>query len=126
MSEKIWLIGLDDALAGTPEKQNAFKNIPTNAFKIALYHSPAYFDSLDDQRVDLGLAGHTHGGQIRIPFLAPFWLPEGSGSYVEGWYTRGWNRMYVSRGIGNSILEFRFACRPEISVFYIDPKNSDL
>lgn len=123
LSANIWVVGIDDALSGEPDKRKAFKNVPPEAFRIALFHSPSYFDSLDDQRVDLGLAGHTHGGQIRLPFLPPFWLPEGSGNYVESWYTRGSNRMYVSRGVGNSILEFRFACRPEISVFYLEPKR---
>ncbi len=123
LTEKVWVIGLDDSLSGTPDKQTALKNVPEDSFRIALFHSPAYFDFLDDQRIDLGLAGHTHGGQIRFPFLPPFWLPEGSGSYVEGWYERGSNHMYVSRGVGNSILEFRFFCRPEISVFYIEPKS---
>jgi uncharacterized protein len=120
LSKKTWVVGMDDSLAGSPNRKGAFAQVPSDAYRIVLFHSPAYFDSLDE-RVDLALAGHTHGGQLRIPFLPPFWLPEGSGSYVEGWYTRGSNRMYVSRGIGNSILELRLACRPEISVFQLDP-----
>jgi predicted MPP superfamily phosphohydrolase len=115
-----WVVGIDDSLAGTPDPRRALAELPAGAFKIALFHSPAYFDSVE-QRIDLGLAGHTHGGQLRIPFLPPLWLQEGSGTYVEGWYERGQGRMYVSRGIGNSILEMRLACRPEIAVFQLEP-----
>ncbi len=120
--EKIWVAGLDDSLAGAPDQRDAFAKIPRDAFTIALFHSPAYFDSINSP-VDLGLSGHTHGGQLRIPFLPPLWLPEGSGVYVEGWYTQGSNRMYVSRGVGNSILEMRFACRPEVAVFQFEPSQ---
>lgn len=123
LSEKTWVVGLDDSLAGVPDQRGAFANVPQGAFVIALFHSPAYFDSINS-RVDLGLSGHTHGGQLRIPFLPPLWLPEGSGAYVEGWYTQGSKRMYVSRGVGNSILEMRFACRPEVAIFLLDPSKN--
>jgi predicted MPP superfamily phosphohydrolase len=65
------------------------------------------------------LAGHTHGGQIRFFGFAPV-LPRGSGGYVSGWY-RGRSRlpMYVSRGIGTSLLRARFGAPPEIPVFEI-------
>ncbi len=118
--KKVWVVGLDDSLSGVPDQGKAFAKVPQGAFSIALFHSPAYFDSINS-RVNLGLSGHTHGGQLRIPFLPPIWLPEGSGPYVEGWYTHGSKRMYVSRGVGNSILEMRFACRPEVAVFQLDP-----
>lgn len=117
IAKGVWVVGLDDSLAGAPDGA-ALAKVPPEAFRIVLFHSPTYFDSIDS-RVDLVLAGHTHGGQLRIPFLPPLWLPEGSGNYVAGWYQRGANRMYVSRGVGNSIIEMRFACRPEVTVFHI-------
>ncbi len=122
LTEKLWVVGLDDSLAGNPDPQRALAKVPSDVFKIALFHSPEYFDSIGS-RVDLGLAGHTHGGQLRIPFLPPFWLPEGSGRYVEGWYAQGASRMYVSRGVGNSIFEMRFNCRPEVAVFQFEPRH---
>lgn len=85
-----------------------------------MVHSPEYFGTLAG-KADLVLAGHTHGGQVRVPFLPPLWLPHGSGSYVEGWYQDGGSRLYVSRGIGNSVLEFRFNCRPELPVIDLMP-----
>lgn len=117
----IWLIGLDD-LAGSPDLESAYSGVPGDSYKIGLFHSPDYFFEHADV-FDLVLAGHTHGGQIRIPMLPPLWLPPGSGPYVEGWYTahHDKSKMYVSRGIGNSILDMRLFCRPELPIIMISP-----
>mgnify|MGYP003393456471 CR=1 FL=1 len=121
--DEFWIIGLDDNLAGAPNLGKATPGLPKNAFKIGLFHSPDFFSTHSDS-FDLVLAGHTHGGQIRIPFLPPLWLPEGSGPYVEGWYAAGSKaKMYVSRGIGNSVLEIRFFCRPELPIIEIIPER---
>lgn len=95
--------------------QKALNSLPSSSFCIALFHEPAFFDSLST-RCNLSLAGHTHGGQVRIPFLSPFWLPPGSGPYVAGWYQKHQSQMYVSQGIGTSIYPIRFFCRPEIAM----------
>jgi uncharacterized protein len=120
--ENIWIIGLDDNSAGNPNLDNALSGVPDNAYKIGLFHSPDYFFK-HGAAFDLVLAGHTHGGQIRIPFLPPLWLPHGSGPYIEGWYDahNSNSKMYVSRGIGNSILELRFFCRPELPIITLIP-----
>lgn len=112
--EDIWLVGIDDALAGKPDVLGALRSVPSNAFKIALIHSPSLFDR-SSERFDLVLAGHTHGGQLRLPLLPPLWLPDGAGRFVSGWYGKGGSRMYVSRGLGNSIVDARFFCRPELT-----------
>ncbi|MCK5075659.1 MAG: hypothetical protein KAR38_04750 [Calditrichia bacterium] len=61
----------------------------------------------------LMLSGHTHGGQITFFGLAPI-LPRGSGKYVSGWYEKEKIKLYVSRGIGTSVIPFRFMSLPEI------------
>ncbi len=114
LAENVWVIGLDDELAGKPDL-NAASTVPQPAFKIGLFHSPSFFEEAFEH-FDLVLAGHTHGGQVRIPFLPPLWLPEGSGKFVSGWYARGRSQMYVSRGLGNSLFEVRFFCRPELAL----------
>lgn len=113
--EDLWIIGLDDAMTGTPNLEASLVGVPENAYKIALFHSPAYFDEVAG-KCDLVFAGHTHGGQVRIPFMKPFWLPRGCKDYVEGWFERDGSKMYVSRGIGTSIADMRFNCRPEIAI----------
>lgn len=116
ISGNTWLIGFDDVLEGNPDEKRAFQDVPADSFKLGIFHTPQYFD-LIHQKLDLSLAGHSHGGQMRLPFMKPFWLPAGTGEYVDGWFSKGKSRMYVSRGIGNSILPLRFFCRPEIAVF---------
>jgi predicted MPP superfamily phosphohydrolase len=116
------LVGLDDFTAGKP-KVEAFIAPAMADISILIEHSPGFFDSpvLIDQKnnpkhFELCLAGHTHAGQITI-FGWPLWTPPGSGSYVSGWYDTPTCKLYVSRGIGTSILHARFFSRPEIAVF---------
>jgi uncharacterized protein len=113
----VWLAGLDDPL-GRPDIDTPLESIPRGAFAVALFHSPALFDAVAG-RVPLALAGHTHGGQVRLPFLRPFWLPPHCGRYLEGWYEERGSRLYVSRGIGTSLLPVRFLCRPELAILTI-------
>lgn len=94
---------------------NASKALPL----ILLSHSPAVLENypLPDWGVDLVLAGHTHGGQIKIPVLgAPF---TASGrmfdKYVEGLYRDRTVQMYINRGLGTSSLPLRFLSRPEVT-----------
>jgi uncharacterized protein len=117
--QDVWLVGLDDPSSGAPNLEAALKSVPAGAFTIALFHSPAYFDQVASH-CPLALAGHTHGGQVRIPLVPPLWLPRGSGRYLAGWYRHGAAQMYVSRGIGTSILPIRFLCRPELAIITLE------
>jgi predicted MPP superfamily phosphohydrolase len=116
-----WLIGLDDPTTGHPDFAAATKGIPAGAFTIALFHSPAAFHRVAG-RASLALAGHTHGGQVRIPFVPPFWLPVGSGGYVAGWYEENGSRLYISRGLGMTYVPVRFLCRPELVFITLTPE----
>ena len=116
----VWLVGLDDPLSGRPNLAEALQGVPANAYTIAIFHSPEYFETVAGH-VNLVLAGHTHGGQIRIPFVKPFWLPAGSGHYLEGWYEQKGSRMYVNRGVGMSQIPARFLCRPEVAFITLEP-----
>ena len=113
IDSRLWLIGFDDVLEGQVDEE-IIKSIPPTDIKIALFHSPIFFQRLIN-KVNLALAGHSHGGQIRLPFLKSFWLPEGTGSYDQGWFTEGTSLLFVSRGIGTSILPIRVNCSPEIA-----------
>ena len=62
------------------------------------------------------LAGHTHGGQLRLPGWTPY-TPLGSGRFVEGWYRDAVVPLYVSRGIGTAIVEARLFSVPELPIF---------
>jgi uncharacterized protein len=115
----VWVVGIDDEV-GNPDLARALIGVPEKAFKIGLFHSPAFFDR-SQNHFDLALAGHTHGGQVRLPFFPPLWLPEGSGRFISGWYKGGDTQMYVSRGLGNSILDIRFGSRPELPIIEVGP-----
>ncbi|MGH9729512.1 MAG: metallophosphoesterase [Candidatus Acidiferrales bacterium] len=116
----VWVAGLDDPYVGFANLNAALKGIPKEAYTILMFHSPAYFDQVAG-RVNLCLAGHTHGGQVRIPFVKPFWLPKGSGRFLEGWYEEKGSRMYVNRGMGMSNIPVRFLCRPEVTIITLEP-----
>jgi predicted MPP superfamily phosphohydrolase len=111
----IWFVGLDDLYAGTPDLKKALAGVPESAYKIALFHSPIYFET-QAGRSDLVLAGHSHGGQVQLPFIGPLYSPPFCGRFMEGWYELRGTKMYVSRGIGTSIVDVRFWCRPEIAI----------
>ncbi len=117
----LWIIGFDDAKTANPRIEEALLEVPPAAFTIGLYHSPALFDSLAG-RIDLSLAGHTHGGQVRIPGLPALWLTTGSRPYLEGWYASHGSRLYVSRGIGTSTLPIRFFSTPELAILRLVPE----
>ena len=116
----VWLAGVDDP-EGDPDVETPLRSIPEGAYAVFLFHSPALFDAVAG-RAPLALAGHTHGGQVRPPFVRPFWLPKGSGRYLEGWYEDRGSRLYVSRGIGTSVLPVRFLCRPELAIVTVGGK----
>lgn len=115
-----WIVGLDDPRAGAPDVYKAFRGVPQGVYTVTLVHAPIILDLLA-RKTNLVLAGHTHGGQVRLPWMKPLWLPPGCGSYVEGWYERGGTRMYVSRGIGTSVLPVRLLCRPELDIITLSP-----
>lgn len=85
---------------------------------LVLMHYPAWADRLP-YRADLLLAGHSHGGQVRIPFYGALVKPHDVGRYEMGWYDTPAGRLYVNSGIGSLQVDFRFNCRPELAVFEV-------
>jgi hypothetical protein len=117
------LIGLDDPRAGIPDPERALRNVPDDAVQIWGFHAPGYADQLlhrPYRRPPLMLSGHTHGGQIRPPFL-PAITPPASGRFIAGWYRDTFAPLFVSRGIGTSGIRARFRCPPEVGLFTLRP-----
>lgn len=85
-------------------------------YTILLSHRPELFETYVDGGIDLVFSGHAHGGQFRLPFIGGLVAPNQGlfPKYDAGLYTDGNTSMVVSRGIGNSIIPFRFNNRPEI------------
>lgn len=118
---KIHLIGLDDFTAGQPDARLLSQAI-SDDMTVLVQHSPGFFEApavnrrMSQQRFSLCLSGHTHGGQVSFGGWAPF-RPMGSGRFVAGFYDVPGCRLYVSKGLGTSILPLRCGAAPEISVF---------
>jgi uncharacterized protein len=118
--KRIWLAGIADALNGNPGP-NFEKAIPQTALGddervILLAHEPDILPRVAKHNVDLMLSGHTHGGQVRFPFVPPMHMPPMGKKYVEGYFQMGHTQLYVNRGIGTVGLPFRLNCPPEITV----------
>ena len=111
------LLGIDFP-SSSASLHSLIKSADPSRINIALSHVPAFQHDILEDKVDLVLCGHTHGGQVRLPLVKPFHLPRHSGSFVDGLYHVGRKNMplYVSRGIGTSILPVRLFCRPEINL----------
>lgn len=124
--ESIILAGLDDAMLGQPDIEAALKNSPPNLFTLLMCHEPDYAKQVALHPVDLQLSGHSHGGQIQIPFFGYVITPPMAQRYVEGWHEVGSNplSLYVSRGIGTTRLPYRFSCKPEITIHTFNPTAS--
>jgi len=110
------LIGVDDPFSGYANLGVSLRGMQRTPFAILLTHSPEIFMKADLIKFDLVLAGHTHGGQVRLPGIGALWLPAGSEPFESGWFDGQYARMYVTRGIGTSTLPVRLFCRPELAL----------
>jgi len=113
------ILGLDDPVEGRPDPMAALAGVGARDVAVWVLHGPGYVDELPKSvapRPALFLAGHTHGGQIRLPGITPV-LPVGSGRFVAGWYRDTVAPLYVSRGIGTVFVPARLFCPPELPVF---------
>ena len=111
-----WLAGLADLWTRAPDIQGTLAAIPPEAPVLLLTHSPDVFPDVP-ARVALTLAAHTHGGQVRIPpFPAPV-VPSRYGSrYAAGHVIEGGRHLFVTTGVGTSIIPVRFAVPPEVVI----------
>jgi predicted MPP superfamily phosphohydrolase len=118
LEDGVWIVGVDDPATANDDLPGAVNAVPTAATRLLLAHSPDIVPELKIARFDLVLCGHTHGGQVDLPFLNGAWLKDGpTRDYVHGFYSANGSRMYVNRGIGTTTLPVRVACRPELTVF---------
>jgi uncharacterized protein len=121
---RIWLCGVDDPGTSHPNLDLAVPAKPDGPV-ILMGHEPDYADEVvihpRAPLIDLMLAGHSHGGQIRLPFLGPLVLPPMGEKYPEGYYRFNQMQLYVNRGIGTVGLPLRLNCPPEITVITLQP-----
>lgn len=124
--ENLYIAGVEDMLTRNIDLVKTLKN--TQHPTILLTHSPDVFPFITDEsnskitgKVDLTLAGHTHSGQVNVPFIGPLIVPSDYGKkYAQGLVKENNKTMFVTKGIGTSILPVRFNCTPEIVVINFD------
>jgi len=112
---RLWLAGVGDLWEDEQNLGEALAGVPAHEAAILLSHNPDYADRVNDPRVKLILAGHSHGGQVVIPGLGPVITPCRR-KYASGLIKTNTAQMYVSRGLGVIAPPVRFNCRPELAL----------
>ena len=126
--EGLYLVGIGAHTARDDDPRAALEQVPQGAPRVVLMHHPASFDEVPAHAAPFAVAGHTHGGQLRLPrtpILDYLTYKKELSVVVSGWvrsdsiggYGREGNNLYVSRGIGCSVLPLRLFCLPELTVF---------
>ncbi len=115
---RLCIAGVEDFADGEPTLE-PLQRVGPRDFTLLLAHNPDQAERArrSEDRVDLILSGHTHGGQIRLPFIGPLATSvDHDELYEEGVRNRPWTRVYTSRGVGNVKLPLRFGTRPEVTI----------
>lgn len=121
---RIQIGGIGDLWEDDPGIDQTFQYVPESDCKIALAHNPDTADTRFDTRIDLMISGHTHGGQVNIPFVGTPVLPVKNERYSSGFIRTPNTNLFISRGIGWAIIPVRFNCFPEIAVLNLVPDKA--
>lgn len=120
-NERLHLCGVDDIWEGDVRLEEVLAQLGDSGAAILLAHEPDFADtSAATGRFDLQLSGHTHGGQLILPFVGPPILPYLGRKYAVGLYKVGQMFQYTNRGVGMARLPLRINCPPEITLFILD------
>ncbi|MGQ0644445.1 MAG: metallophosphoesterase [Elusimicrobiota bacterium] len=112
---RVWLVGVADKWTRRPNIERALAPVPEGEPAVVITHNPDVFPLLPP-KAGLTLAGHTHGGQVKLPLMGRPIVPSRYRErYAAGAVRRGSQHMYVSSGIGTSVLPVRFRVPPEIA-----------
>ena len=114
-STPIEIVGYPDSREDNPDYTISL----TNYYKIALIHEPDELDNIKDKGFDLVLSGHSHGGQVRLPIIGKIITPPGSKKYYDEYYNVNDTKMYVSYGLGTSLLRLRLFDHPSFNLYRI-------
>jgi predicted MPP superfamily phosphohydrolase len=111
---KFWIAGLADCETSHPDLKKTFALVNDDAPVLMMTHNPTAFLN-KPERAALTIAGHTHGGQVRLPLAGALHLPRNvPRKYDRGYITEEGHDMFITQGIGTSLMPVRFNCPPEI------------
>ena len=91
-------------------------------YKILLIHEPDKLLNMDYSYYDLILAGHTHNGQIKLPFIGPLFKFDGGKTYYDSYYNLGNSKLYITGGIGTKKINIRFKVNPSFNIYRLTNK----
>jgi predicted MPP superfamily phosphohydrolase len=119
-SGPVWIAGISDLWTGRHDLQKALAAVTDDRAPVLLLtHNPDVFPTVPP-RVTLTLAGHTHGGQVRLPLVGSPVVPSQFGKrFAAGHIVEGGRHMFVATGIGTSILPVRFRVPPTVSILVV-------
>ena len=116
----LWLAAIDDTWTRRDDLERALEKRPAGTFTLLLAHDPEKFDAAASAGVELVLSGHTHGGQIAVPFLSRWvGLANLAHRYRVGFYKRGRSTLYVHPGLGTTGPPLRLGVAPEVTVLVL-------
>lgn len=119
-------LGVDDPFTHHDNLTSSLQDIPDSQIKVLLSHSPDIIEKAAELGVNLILVGHTHGGQVRFPFVGAIYIPSRFGTrYDKGWFREKNTQMYVNKGLGGIFPPVRFLCRREIAVMNLVAENGE-
>ncbi len=111
-------------LPGLINLDTLLSDVPDTDCRIVLAHNPDTADTEFNSRIDLMLAGHTHGGQFVLPFLGPPYNPVVNKEYTSGLRRSGkGEKVFISKGVGWGTFPARLNCFPEIAVLELLPRD---
>lgn len=126
----VHVVGLDTVWAGQPDPRRALATVPAAQPVLLLVHEPDFIDRIPAVPHSIvGLSGHTHGGQVIVPWRGPLCLPRYGRKYPMGLlpvHGQAGRQVYVSRGVGTSIVPLRLNCRPEVTLLTLQPRADDV
>lgn len=108
--------GIDDLWSGECDPAGALRGLCPNSPRLVLAHNPLTVDHLGDERCDLMLSGHTHGGQVNWPGIGRLFMGKKARRLPAGMCQHGQTPVYVNKGVGYG-WRFRFGVRPEVAIF---------
>lgn len=136
-STRLWLLGIEDTgytggffsdfrvmwQQAADALTALSKGIPAEEPRLLLVHNPDFTEMLTERQIDLALCGHTHGGQVRLPFIGAPLVPSCFGQKYVGGLVQGPSTLvYINRGIGLIAPPVRFNCRPEVTLLRLRRK----
>lgn len=130
-NNSIFLAGISDNLHSTKKIEDKSEAIfeylnntepKNNIYNILLIHEPDYIEKIDYKKFNLVLSGHSHNGQVRLPLIGSIYTPEGSKKYFEEYYKIGNTDMYISNGLGTTLVPIRLFNDPSFNFYRMTKK----